>query len=136
MSLSNLTSLTQAQYRALIITPFPFPPNRSSSGNPDTRVSVQLGGWVGTDVLAFIVNNAANADSSLSIENATTQILKVEVAPGSNPNTLDTYWTVNMGAGASGTDWQITYNVADGNVDTGRWVFVKGKSDDDKLKYQ
>lgn len=135
MALSNLTSLTYDQYRQLQITPFTQFPIVSSGGSPDRRINVQLGGWVGTDVLAFIVTDQANADSSLSIENATTNILKVDVSTDSNPDTDATYWTIDMGAGASGTDWQITFDVADGNVDTGKWVFTKGKTEDEILHY-
>lgn len=127
MSLSNLTSLTQTQYRALPIIPFQEFPICSSSGNPDNRVSIQLGGWVGSDVMAFIVSNVANSDSSLGIERTTSDIL-VNVATSSNPAVVESFWTVNMGAGASGMDWQITFDVTDGNTDTGKWVFTKGKS--------
>lgn len=131
MALSSLTSLTYEQYRELQITPFTHSPIVSSGGSPDRRINVQLAGWVGTDLLAFTVTDDADADSSLSIENGDDNILKVDVSTDSNPDIDVTYWTIDMGAGASGSDWQITFDVADGNVDTGKWVFVKGKTFDD-----
>ncbi|MEO6131804.1 MAG: hypothetical protein ABIQ02_08140 [Saprospiraceae bacterium] len=129
MSLTNLTQLTAAQYRALQITPFQKPPGVSSSGNPDSRVSFQLGGWAGTDVLAFTVTDQATANCGLSINGtASTNTLIANVANASNPSSTILYWTVNMGTGASNGDWQLSITVNDGDVNTGTWVFVKGVS--------
>jgi hypothetical protein len=130
MSLSALTPLTEAQYRALTITPFVRPPQVSRIGNPDSRVGIQLGGWVGTDVLAFTITDQAGASSDLCIDGRNSDTLDVGVIGGINP-TLTQYWTVNMGEGASGTDWEISYGVSNGGVSTGTWVFVKGKSVND-----
>ncbi len=130
MALSSLTSLTADQYRALTITPFPVPPGKTSSGSPDNRVGIQLGGWVGTDVLAFTVTDAVSTDSSLSIDTANTNTLDLNVTTDNDPSTEITYWTVNMGTGASGTNWQISFAVEANNTNTGTWVFVKGKAVD------
>lgn len=127
MALSSLTQLTYDQFRALTITSFPYPSKRSSTGNPDNRVTVQLSGWVGTDVLVFTILDQPAISVNLGYSNASTNILGVTVNPGSAPTTVTTYWTVNMGAGASGTDWSITYNVSDGSTSTGSWTFTKGK---------
>lgn len=128
MAVSNLTQLTQSQYEGLTITPFPTPPVVTHVGNPDNRVSVNLGGWVGTSVLAFTVENQASANSSLTIQNSTNNILNANVVRSPNPTASISYWTVNMGSGASGTNWEISVNVSDGTVNTGTWVFVKSKS--------
>jgi hypothetical protein len=135
MSLSNLTSLTQAQYRALQITPFQTQPSRTTTGNPDSNVGVQLGGWVGTDVLAFTVSDAANNDSSLVIDAINPGTLDLNVTADSDPSMEMTYWTVNMGPGASGTNWQISFIVENNNTNTGSWKFVKGKGVDPEIKY-
>jgi hypothetical protein len=136
MAVSNLTQLTQSQYQALTITPFPTPPVVTETGNPDDRVSVNLGGWVGTSVLAFTVENQASASSSLTIQSATGNVLNASVVRSSSPTASISYWTVNMGAGASGTDWEISVNVSDGTVNTGTWVFVKSKSIKDLRRRQ
>ena len=131
MALSSLTPLTQAEYRALQITPFPIPPKRTTDGNPDNNVGVLLGGWVGTDVLAFTISEAASTDFSLKIDPTTGGALDINVTTDSDPTSEMTYWTVNMGPGASGTNWEISFIVEKNNTDTGKWKFVKGKSPDD-----
>ncbi len=135
MALTLLTSLTYAQYRALTITPFSSPPSRSSTGNPNNKVGMQLSGWVGTSVLAFTVNEAASTDSSITIDPDNTNTLDVDIIADSDPNSEITYWTVDMGAGANGTNWQLSFQVDDGGTDTGTWVFTKGKGDDDGDNY-
>lgn len=127
MALSSLTQLTEDQYNRLGISSFPAPPSRSSTGNPDSRITVQLGGWVGTDVLAFKIVDQPSIDANVGYSNASTNILGVTVTNGSSPGTVTTYWTVNMGSGASGTNWTITFNVSDGATSTGTWIFTKGK---------
>ena len=133
MALSSLTPLTQAEYRALPITPFQNQPTKTTTGNPDNKVGVQLGGWVGTDVLAFTIMEAASTDSSLVIDAINANTLDLNVTQGSDPTSQITYWTVNMGPGASGTNWEISFTVEANNTDTGKWKFVKGKSDDDNM---
>ena len=135
MALSSLTQLTQQQYQALTITPFPKPPSKSTTGNPDNKVAVQLGGWVGTDVLAFTIMESASTDSSLIIDPIISATLDLNVTQGSDPTSQITYWTVNMGPGASGTDWEITFSVEANNTDTGKWKFVKGKGDEPQTTY-
>jgi len=135
MALSSLTPLTQAQYRALPITPFPIPPKRTTDGNPDNNVAVLLGGWVGTDVLAFTISEAANNDSSLTIDNPIDGTLDLNVTTDSDPSAKLTYWTINMGPGASGSSWQISFIVENNNTNTGTWKFVKGKGVDPAIKY-
>lgn len=131
MALSSLTQLTEAQYRALTITPFSSPPQVTCVGNPDSRIGIQLGGWVGTSVLAFTITDQAGVNSGLGIDRRNTDTLDVGVTNGVNPSAITQYWTVNMGEGASGTNWQISYGVNNGTVSTGTWIFVKGKSVDD-----
>ncbi|MEP6794744.1 MAG: hypothetical protein ABJB16_10490 [Saprospiraceae bacterium] len=132
MALSNLTSLTPEQYQALTITPFSNAPSRSSSGSPDSRVAFQLAGFVGTSVMAFTLTNQANISTSLSIStSSSTNTLVASVNRGSNPAATTTYWTVDMGVNASSSNWGLSFQVDDGNTDTGTWVFVKGKGDDD-----
>ncbi len=130
MVLTNLTSLTAEQYRALNITPLSSPPGSSRTGSPDSRISFQLGGFVGTSVMAFTLTNQANVTTGLSISNAgPTNTLIASVNRGSNPASLTTYWTVDMGLNASSNDWGLSFQVDDGNSDTGTWTFTKGKGD-------
>ncbi|MBK9982868.1 MAG: hypothetical protein IPP15_10690 [Saprospiraceae bacterium] len=131
MALTNLTSLTAEQYHALNITPFLKAPGRSSSGSPDSRISFQLAGFVGTSVMAFTVTNQANITTSLNIStSSTTNTLVASVNRGSNPASLTTYWTVDMGLNASSNNWGLSFQVDDGNTDTGTWVFTKGSGGD------
>src|SRR5688572_7060702 len=99
MALSNLTSLTAAEYAALQINNFPSPPIISFTGNPDRNIGIQLGGWVGNDVLAFMVNEAVGIDTSISIQSVDSNILDLNLTNDSDPTAETTYWTVNMGAG-------------------------------------
>lgn len=132
MAISSLTSLTEAEYSDLNITPFPFPPSVSTSGNPDNRISIQLGGWVGTDVLAFTVTNQANASSNLCIDTSTTNTVDANINAGISPTAQATYWTINMGSNASSGNWEISVQVDANNTNTGAWKFVKGKGEDPK----
>jgi len=135
MALTNLTSLTQAQYQALNINSFSTPPVISSTGNPDGAIAPQLGGWVGTDVLAFMILNGQNTNSGLSIDPRNTNTIDANVVPGSNPSTVTTYWTVNMGTNASNGNWEISVQVDANNTNTGTWKFTKGKNEDEDVKY-
>lgn len=132
MALSNLTSLTAAEYAALQINNFPSPPIISFTGSPDRNIGIQLGGWVGTDVLAFMVNEAVSTDTSISVDTGETNTLDLNVTSDSDPTAETTYWTINMGAGASGSSWEISMVVEANGTKTGTWKFVKGKGDDTK----
>ena len=133
MALSNLTSLTAAEYAALQINNFPSPPSVSFTGNPDRNIGIQLGGWVGNDVLAFMINEAVGIDTAVNIDTVDLNTLDLNVTTDSDPTAETTYWTVNMGAGASGSNWQISMVVEAGGTKTGTWVFVKGKTEDDYI---
>jgi len=70
-------------------------------------------------------------NTNLRIDSVNGNTLDATINPGSNPNSLTTYWTIDMGQNASGGNWQISFQVDNGNVDTGKWVFVKGKGEDE-----
>jgi hypothetical protein len=132
MAISNLQSLTSDQYRALSISSFQFPPKLTTSGSPDQNVSVGLAGWVGTDTIAFTVTTAANNTSGLNVDGSVVNMIDLNVNTGTS-SSLVTYWTINMGANAKGTDWSLSFDVSANNRSTGKWTFVKGKmtNDDD-----
>lgn len=133
MGLSNLQSLTRSEYDRLTLTPFEQPPGATSSGNPDNRVNIQLGGWDGTDTMAFTVTNDPQTTSNVSIDAAQTDTMRVNASNSNDPDPRVSYWTVNMGAdNGINSDWQITYDVQRDGRETGKWKFVKGKADDDK----
>lgn len=129
MALSELKPLTQAQYRALTITPFENSPVVTSTGNPDPNAQINLGGWVGSDVLAFTINDNAGTKGALCIDTSIVNQLDLSLSTDTNPTAVTTYWTVNMGAGGKATDWQITFDVMANTKNTGKWVFTKGKSE-------
>ena len=135
MALSSLTPHTAEQYRALNITSFSNPPSSSTIGNPDNNVGVQLGGWVGTDVLAFTISEAASTDFSLAVDTINANTLDINVTSDSDPTAEITYWTVNMGSNAKSSDWQISFLVEANSTNTGTWKFVKGKGEDIDKKY-
>ncbi|MDQ3017090.1 MAG: hypothetical protein M3R25_10295 [Bacteroidota bacterium] len=132
MALSSVTQLTQAQYRELTITPFQLPPKIQEEGNPDPDVMISLSGWVGENVLAFIVNNndATIIDITPDPEPSSTT-LNLNVSETPSAGSPVTYWTVNCGTDGKSADWTVTYTVK-GKGSTGKWVFVKGKVGDDK----
>ena len=132
MALSNLRAYTAQQYAALGITAFPFPPTRSSTGTPDNKITVNLGGWVGTNLLAFTLTDAPNSVSGVIIDTEATNTILTNLVAGVNPTGITTYWTVDMGTGASGTNWEITIAVDANNTNTGTWKFVKGKGTEPK----
>ena len=132
MALSNLRAYTYSQYQALGINGFLVPPTRSSTGSPDNKITVNLGGWVGTNLIAFTLYDAANSVSSVIIDTDATNTILLNVTAGTNPNGITTYWTADMGSGASGTNWEISFEVEANNTSTGTWKFVKGKGTDPK----
>ena len=127
MAISELKSLTQDQYRALTITPFQKTPSITSSGSPDPAAQITLGGWVGTDTIAFYINDNAGTQASLNIEAAATNTLELDVLASSSREPVVTYWTINLGSNAINSDWTISFDVAAGGTKTGKWVFTKGK---------
>jgi len=131
MAFSNLTSLTEAQYKALNAS-FSKTPNSSSTGSPDNRVSIQLKGWVNDTVLAFQITTAAAAGSSLGLDSTVVDTMDINVVASTSSDPTYTYWTVDVGSDNRITDWSVNFNVAANNRNTGVWKFTKGKSDDDK----
>ena len=79
MALSDLKSYTKAEFDRLDITAFPKAPRRSNGGTPDNRANTQLRGWIGSDVLAFIVTNNAGAESALTIDTGKAKTLDINV---------------------------------------------------------
>lgn len=128
MPISNLTPLTREQYQRLTISRFQNNPTVTSSGTPDPDAQINLGGWVGSDTIAFIVNDNAGSQSSLSIESITTNTIGLNVTDNSSPTAIMSYYTINMGANAINSNWELSFDVAANNTKTGTWKFVKGKS--------
>ena len=133
MAISKLTSLTYDQYMALIITPFQILPGRSQTGTPDPNAQINLAGWVGTDTIAFTVNDNAGTQAGLTIDTVNPNTIDLNVTPNISPSAIVTYWTINMGANAINSQWQISFDVAASNRGTGTWVFTKGKATDDDI---
>lgn len=132
MAISKLTSLTLQQYQALTITGFQRNPVITSSGSPDPDAQISLGGWVGTDTIAFTVSDAPRNQSTLTIDSVTANTIDLNVVAGQNPAMVVTYWTVYLGENAKNTDWTISFDVAAGGTKTGIWVFKKGKINPDE----
>jgi hypothetical protein len=130
MAFSQLTQITQQQYQSLNPA-FGKPPVSSSSGSPDPRASIQLGGWVSDNVLAFQIVTAAAASTSLSIDTSVANTVDINIVAGTSPGSITTYWTVDTGSDSKATDWSIGFNVAANSRGTGTWTFTKGKSEDD-----
>lgn len=131
MAISKLTSLTYDQYRALTITPFQIAPSKSQTGSPDPNAQINLAGWVGTDTIAFTINDNAGTQASLSIDTVNPNTLDLNVTNNISPTAIVTYWTVNMGNNAINNNWDLSFDVAANNTNTGTWKFVKGKSQGD-----
>jgi hypothetical protein len=127
MAITKLTSLTLEQYQALTITSFQRNPSITSSGSPDPDAQISLGGWVGTDTIAFTVTDSPRNQSTLTIDSVNGNTIDLNVVDGQNPTAITTYWTVNLGENAINSDWTISFDVAAGGTKTGIWVFKKGK---------
>jgi len=127
MSISRLNAYTAEQFQALGITPFQFPPSRTTTGNPDNRIAINLAGWAGTNLLAFTLFDAANSVSGVGIDTDAINTILTNITSGFNPSGITTYWTADMGAGASGSNWDFNCQVSANNTNTGTWKFVKGK---------
>ena len=128
MPISSLTPLTREQYQRLTITRFQNNPTVTSSGTPDPDAQINLGGWVGSNLIAFTVNDNAGSKSSLSIESLTTNIIGLNVTDNSSPTALTSYYTIDMGINAINSNWELSFDVAANNTKTGTWKFVKAKS--------
>lgn len=128
MAISNLASLTLAQYRALTITPFTIAPSRTQTGNPDPNAQITLAGWVGTDTIAFTILDSAGTQAGLGIDTRTPNTIDLNVTSIISPSPITSYWTVNMGQNAISSNWELSFDVAANNTVTGAWKFVKGKS--------
>jgi len=128
MPIPSLTPLTQEQYQRLTITRFQNNPTVTSSGTPDPDAQINLGGWVGSNLIAFTVNDNAGSKSSLSIESLTTNIIGLNVTDDSSPTALMSYYTIDMGSNAINSNWELSFDVAANNTKTGTWKFVKAKS--------
>jgi len=127
MAFSQLTQLTEEQYKSLNLA-FSKTPTSSSSGSPDPRASVLLGGWAAETVMAFRIVTAANANTSLAVDPSLINTLDINIVAGASPDTVTTYWTVDTGSDSRSSDWSIAFSVAANNRGTGTWVFTKGKS--------
>ena len=128
MAISKLTSLTYDQYRALTITPFQIAPGKSQTGSPDPNAQINLAGWVGTDTIAFTINDNAATQATLTIDTVNPNTLDLNVTNNISPSAIMTYWTINMGVNAINNYWDLSFDVAAYNSTTGVWKFVKGKS--------
>jgi hypothetical protein len=131
MAFSQLTQLTEEQYKSLNLA-FSKTPTSSSSGSPDPRASVLLGGWAAETVMAFRILTAASASTSLVVDPSLTNTIDINIVAGASPDSVTTYWTVDTGTDARSSDWSMNFQVAANNRNTGTWVFVKGKLADDQ----
>ncbi len=132
MALSNLTPLTQSEYEGLNLTSISPAPIETEIGDPDSKATVRLGGVTDSGDLAFIISDPLG--TRVGIDPSLTNTLAIDIPEGPTSNPQDTYWTISLGINASGPNWQIGFQVDDGNKDTGTWVFTKGKVVDDILK--
>jgi hypothetical protein len=128
MAISNLDPLTYEQFRALNITPFPIPPTKTQTGNPDPNAQITLAGWVGTDLIAFTVVNSGNTRSGLAIDTSNPNTIDLNVTSSVSPTATSSYFTVNMGSNAINNNWDLSFDVASNKTTSGAWKFVKGKS--------
>ncbi|HJW28208.1 MAG TPA: hypothetical protein VJ508_03045 [Saprospiraceae bacterium] len=128
MSLTSLTSLTQEQYQALNKVALNPAPTITTTGTPDNKISVALDGFVGGQVMAIRITSAGNTSAALGISDSSKNETNITVSAGVNPNNTETYWTVDMGAGAGASDWSISFSTTSGGRNTGKWTFAKGKT--------
>ncbi len=131
MAFSNLIELTEEQYKKLVLIPT-GDVNIAKTGAPDPCVGIHLGGWLGNEVLAFTITNAALSASGVSIDTHLTDTLDVEVSESTTPTAMISYYIVNVGEDNRTTNWVVSYEVKKKTKSTGKWVFTKGKSEDDK----
>ena len=127
MAFTNLTSYTEAEYRALPNYGSNLWANKTPLQNPDSRVTVNLGFWVSPTVMAFTVMTNAAAASTVTIDNVA-KTLDVDIIAAVSPTATMSYWTIDVGSDdSSGTQWTINFVVEANNTNTGTWVFTKGR---------
>ena len=131
MAFTQLTQLTQQKYDSLNLA-FSKTPETSSTGSPDPRASVLLGGWAAETVMAFRIVTAAGASTSLAVDPSLANTVDINIVDGTSPNSITTYWTMDTGSDSRSSDWSMDFQVAANNRNTGTWVFVKGKLVDDQ----
>ena len=130
MAFTDLTPLTQDEYDALKLSPL-GKVIKTPVDSPDPSVDIELGGWVGDSILAFTITNAALSKSGTSIDSKAPDTLDVEVSDAINPGAVISYFTVDVGSDNKTTDWTVSYTVKKKTTTTGKWVFTKGKGDED-----
>lgn len=130
MAFTDLTPLTQDEYDALKLSPL-GKVIKTPVDSPDPSVDIELGGWVGDSILAFTITNAALSKSGTSIDSRVPDTLDVEVSDAINPGAVISYFTVDVGSDNKTTDWTVSYTVKKKTTTTGKWVFTKGKGDED-----
>ncbi|HZV44403.1 MAG TPA: hypothetical protein VFF90_07990 [Saprospiraceae bacterium] len=131
MAFSQLTQLTEQQYKSLNLA-FSKTPISSSTGSPDPRASILLGGWASETVMAFLIGTAAGANTSLAIDPTLSNTIDINIVAGTSPDSTTTYWTMDTGSDSRSSDWSMDFLVAANNRGTGTWKFTKGKSEDDQ----
>jgi hypothetical protein len=131
MAFTQLTQLTQQKYDSLNLA-FSRTPETSSTGSPDPRATVLLGGWAAETVMAFRIVTAAGASTSLAVDPSLANTVDINIVDGTSPNSTTTYWTMDTGSDSRSSDWSMDFQVAANNRNTGTWVFVKGKLVDDQ----
>ena len=132
MAFSALTPLSQDQYEELGLTTMGAM-NVAIDEDPDPSVSINLGGWKGNNILGFTISNEAKSSSTITIDGDTVETLDVEVEDSAEGNAVVSYFSVDVGTDNRLTDWTINFVVKKNKKTTGKWVFTKGKSDDDIL---
>ncbi len=132
MALPNPKKYTKPEYDNLPIVKFNNPPGTKQKGNPDDKVRIEPQGWIGSDVLAFIIVNDAQNGSTATTDTLVADTLNVDVVSDMSQKKTTTYWTVDMGAGNGKPDlWKIEFEVKRDDRKTGKWIFTKGNDDDD-----
>jgi len=131
MAFTQLTQLTQQKYDSLNLA-FSKTPETSSTGSPDPRASVLLGGWAAETVMAFRIVTAAGASTSLAVDPSLANTVDINIVDGTSPNSITTYWTMDTGSDSRSSNWSMDFQVAASNRNTGTWVFRKGSTEDDQ----
>jgi len=113
-------------------------PQKTSDGTPDPRVGVDLGGWTDLNVIQIKITDAQDTESSLEINPGAPNSIVVTAADVKRPGTQEKYYSVKTGTDNRISEWDIIFDIYNDQDNpeiryTGKWIFTKGKMEDDDI---
>ena len=134
-----LTALQPVDINNIKYIPFDPPANQTAAGPPVGEINSTIS-MLGrrndnNNVLIFSASTDQNCEALVSIDQSDDTALALDVVDDQGVNALITYYEVNVGFNLGrNAKWEQGVNASRSGRSKGKWVFVKGKKDDDDAK--